>query len=83
MSPHGGGAAIDVPMDESKPSTICKNCDRDFEVHMVDGKCPFEACSFEPYIMKDLIDKTLEGMGPEFNKHTHQTVGGPTKPHGS
>lgn len=65
MSPHQGGTAVDVVRDEreTKPSTICKHCDRDLYVHMAEGKCPFEASSFEPYLMGDLVDRTLAAMG--------------------
>lgn len=49
--------------DETKPSTICRHCERDIYVHMSEGKCPFEASSFEAYTMGEIVDRTLEHMG--------------------
>ena len=63
-SPHANGAAIDVVEDprDKKPSTICRNCDRDVVHHMAEGKCPFEASSFDPWLLGELVDSTMRAM---------------------
>lgn len=65
---------------EKKPSTICRHCDRDREVHADDGKCFFEASSFVPYTMGEIVDKTIAAFPEQWNKHTHATTPGPTSP---
>lgn len=83
MSPHITGTAIDMERDaerEKRPSTICRNCDRDREFYATDGKCFFEASSFTPYTLGEMVAMTLAVFNDKCDQHTHQTTTGPTSP---